>query len=265
MSNSLGRRLCLQAGVILASAWLVNTGNSQQSGGGISSLGITDDGRARFTWEANSEPDLAGYRLYVGTMPGLYSGYVDVGKVTAYELTDLLRGMRYYFALTAYNAMGLESGFTPELTWQVPLVASGGVLSDDGAPVTPSPLPEADVTDNFVDPENSPPTISSITPQLIAKNRPSEPIPFTIGDPESPASALQVIAESWNPIVLPPDALILEGSDDQRTLTIDPANGQSGTSMVTLAVTDGTAITSMSFEVTVENGDVVTHVLAPLE
>jgi hypothetical protein len=128
MSNSLARRLCLQAGVILASAWLVNTGYSQQSGGGISSLGITDDGTARFTWEANSEPDLAGYRLYVGTLPGLYSGYVDVGKVTAYELTELLRGMRYYFALTAYNTTGLESGFTPDLTWQVPLVASGGVV-----------------------------------------------------------------------------------------------------------------------------------------
>lgn len=62
----------------------------------------------RFTWDPNSEADLAGYRFY--TMDGDISlGVVDVGNVIQWTATGLEPGHRYSFYVTAYNASGLES------------------------------------------------------------------------------------------------------------------------------------------------------------
>ena len=69
------------------------------------------------TWNANTEPDLAGYRLYVGQAPGQYGEPVDVGNVTGHvmEITPEY-GATYYFALTAYDTSGNESGYSDEAT-----------------------------------------------------------------------------------------------------------------------------------------------------
>jgi hypothetical protein len=66
-------------------------------------------------WDANSETNLAGYKLYVGTSSGSYGAPVNVGNVTTHTVTGLASGT-YYFALTAYNSEGLESGFSNEVT-----------------------------------------------------------------------------------------------------------------------------------------------------
>ena len=49
-------------------------------------------------WDANTEPDLAGYKIYYGTASGDYSHSNDVGNVTEYTLTDLDEGVTYYLA-----------------------------------------------------------------------------------------------------------------------------------------------------------------------
>jgi hypothetical protein len=67
------------------------------------------------TWAANAETDLAGYKLYVGTTSGVYSRIVDVGKVTSYVIS-LPKGVTYFFALTAYDNAGNESGRSAELS-----------------------------------------------------------------------------------------------------------------------------------------------------
>ena len=35
------------------------------------------------TWDANTDPYTAGYRLYYGTAPGVYTTNLDVGNVSA--------------------------------------------------------------------------------------------------------------------------------------------------------------------------------------
>lgn len=65
-------------------------------------------------WNPNTEPDLAGYIVYYGTRSGVYEKEVDVGNITTSTIGALVRGVTYYFAVTAYDTEGLESGFSHE-------------------------------------------------------------------------------------------------------------------------------------------------------
>ena len=69
------------------------------------------------TWDPNSEPDLAGYEIYYGTASGNYQWKINVGNVTAYTVNNLDTGRTYYFAATAYNTKGQESGYSNEVVY----------------------------------------------------------------------------------------------------------------------------------------------------
>ena len=72
------------------------------------------------TWEANLESDLAGYRLYYGEKSRQYDSSISVGNVTRYEITGLDAGRRYFFAVTAIDLAGNESGFSNEVAIEFP-------------------------------------------------------------------------------------------------------------------------------------------------
>ncbi len=80
-------------------------------------------------WDANSEADLEGYRVYYGTSSGNYSVVTDVGKVTTFTVTNLGPGT-YYFAVTAYNS-NTESSFSNEVS--ATIGGSGLVISQVSA------------------------------------------------------------------------------------------------------------------------------------
>ncbi len=87
-------------------------------------------------WNPNSEEDLVGYIVYVGTSSGNYDFYEDVGNQTTYPLTDFMDGNDYYFVLTAYNTSGIESDFSNEVVYNPPLPTNG--IIDNGDPGTSS-------------------------------------------------------------------------------------------------------------------------------
>jgi hypothetical protein len=61
-------------------------------------------------WDANTEPDLAGYRLYeASTCAGTFALLVSVGKVTQTTLLGVTDGS-HCWRLTAFDASGNESG-----------------------------------------------------------------------------------------------------------------------------------------------------------
>ena len=68
--------------------------------------------------------DLAGFRVYYGTSSESYSSSVDVGNVASCYVTGLGTGDTYYFAITAYDLIGNESGYSNELIRTAELVES---------------------------------------------------------------------------------------------------------------------------------------------
>lgn len=85
-------------------------------------------------WDPNSEPDLAGYKVYYGTSTRNYAVSYDAGKVTTYGISGLQEGVTLYFAATAYDRYGNESDFSEEVVYTTPVanrapVAQSGTLS----------------------------------------------------------------------------------------------------------------------------------------
>ena len=76
-------------------------------------------GNVTLRWTANGEPDLAGYKIYVGTVSGTYnypgSPFVT-GKVTSYTVSNLPKGQTYVFAMSAYDSAGNESVLSAEVS-----------------------------------------------------------------------------------------------------------------------------------------------------
>ena len=81
-------------------------------------------------WDGNTEPDLAGYRVHYGTASGSYTTSVDVHNVTTSSIGTLTAGQTYYFAVTAYDASGNESGYSNQVSYSV--------AAANGAPATPA-------------------------------------------------------------------------------------------------------------------------------
>jgi len=60
--------------------------------------------------------DLAGYIVYYGTQSHNYGYKIKVGNVTTYTDTNLVNGVTYYFAVTAYDKLGNESKLSNEVS-----------------------------------------------------------------------------------------------------------------------------------------------------
>lgn len=85
------------------------------------------------TWQANTESDLNGYHVYVGTSSRKYGPPIPVGKTTEYVFNNLEGGEKYYFALTSLDTAGNESGFSSEVS---KYVEKTGSSSNSGSPVS---------------------------------------------------------------------------------------------------------------------------------
>ena len=71
-------------------------------------------------WDPNTEPDIAGYRLYYGTPAGNFTTVVNTGNTTNTTVEGLQPGATYAFYVTCYNTSGLESEPSNVVTYTVP-------------------------------------------------------------------------------------------------------------------------------------------------
>jgi hypothetical protein len=76
---------------------------------------------AVLTWDAVTDPNLGGYRVYVGTAPGVYDQPgVGVGNNPSHQVVGLRNQTKYYFAVTAFDFLGNESAFSNEVSKTTP-------------------------------------------------------------------------------------------------------------------------------------------------
>jgi subtilisin-like proprotein convertase family protein len=99
----------------------------------------------------------------------------------------------------------------------------------------------------------SPPAITAISNRVIRRFEGTGPIRFDISDRETRASALRVSASSSDSAVFDVDDIALSGVGSDWTIAVTNRSGQPGTATLTVSVTDGTAVTMMSFLVRVDS------------
>jgi hypothetical protein len=180
-------------------------------------------------WNPSSASALAGYKVYYGGSSQTYTSVVSVGLVTNATLSGMILGRTYYFAATSVDSLGVESQLSNETSYTVPT----------------NTVPTVSTT------TNTPPFISAIANQTIPVNTVTPALAFTVGDRETPAASLTVAANSSNPVLLPNSNIVLAGTGTNRSVTLTPAAGQTGTATVALTVCDTSLCTTASFQLTV--------------
>ncbi|MFN8528294.1 MAG: Ig-like domain-containing protein [Anaerolineae bacterium] len=132
------------------------------------------------------------------------------------------------------------AGQTGSATITVTITDGGSLTATDTFVVNVSPA------------ANTAPTISAIADQIINVNTSTAPLAFTIGDVETPAASLSVTRSSNNTTLVPNGNIVIGGSGANRTVTVTPAAGQTGTATITITVTDAGLLSAVElFTVTV--------------
>lgn len=87
----------------------------------MSTLAILTANAVELMWDRNPEPEVSGYKVYIGGASRSYHTVIDVGNTLSHNL-DRFKGSssNYYFAVTAYvtydGTNTLESPFSEEVT-----------------------------------------------------------------------------------------------------------------------------------------------------
>jgi hypothetical protein len=72
-------------------------------------------------WDPSSSSGIAAYRLYQGGASRTYTNVIAAGNATTATTSKLVNGSTYFFTVTAVDTNGLESDFSNEITYTVPL------------------------------------------------------------------------------------------------------------------------------------------------
>jgi len=106
-----------------------------------------------------------------------------------------------------------------------------------------------------VNPVNDLPSISAIPDQVLPEDG-SAVVSFIASDVETISANLSLSVTSSNTTLFPAGSLVFGGSGTNRVLSLTPAPNQSGTSLLTITVSDGTGgTTNRSFRATVNDSN----------
>jgi hypothetical protein len=93
---------------------------------------------AQITLAWDESDAAAGYKIYSGTASNNYTWVVDVGNTLSYTTANLTDGYTYYFAATAYDASGLESDYSDEVSYSANTVPCSYSISPGSASLNTS-------------------------------------------------------------------------------------------------------------------------------
>ena len=168
----------------------------------------------------------------------IFDGFVSSGSVTA--TPDASQTAVHDVSLTIVNGFGryrtstkAATGASTTMSW----TSNSAAILHLAANINAAPVVS--------------PTISNVTDQSINEDGTTGPLAFTIGDPDTPLANLTVTASSSNTTLVPNANLSLGGSGASRNITVTPVANLSGTSTITIEVSDGVNSASDTFLLTV--------------
>lgn len=79
-------------------------------------MGTPLSAAVKLSWTANKEPNIMGYKISYGNVPGSYTNTVDAGNATSFDVRSLVNEATYFFAVRAYNSLNNTSGYSAEIS-----------------------------------------------------------------------------------------------------------------------------------------------------
>ena len=185
-------------------------------------------GSVTLAWIPSADPSVVGYNLYYGGASGVYTNTIQAANSTNAIVSGLVDGATYYFAATAYDSTGLESPFSNEASYVVPLTVAN----------------------------NNPPTLDTLGNLTLNANAGLQTVSLSGITPgaATESQTLTVSAVSSNPALIPNPAVSYASANATGSLTFTPASNASGTATITVTVNDGQALNNtvtQTFTVTV--------------
>jgi hypothetical protein len=179
------------------------------------------------TWDTSTDPTVVGYNLYYGPATRTYTNVIPAGAATIATLSNARSGATYYFAATTYNAAGLESDYSAELSYTAQVI--GG---------------------------SQPPTLDLIPNLTINENAGLQTVNLTgiSAGAGNAAPSLTVTASSGNTGLIPNPSVAYASPNATGSLSFTPVAQASGTATITVTVNNGGAsnnLVSQTFTVTV--------------
>lgn len=172
-------------------------------------------GQLTLTWDDNSDNE-DGFKIE-RSLDG--ESFAEIATVAADVSTfldiSIVENLTYTYRVKAYNEH-TESGYSNSASGQVELL---GV-----------------------------PSISDVADFSLLEGGEPGAILFTIGDSDTNEQDLVVTANSSNQSLQQNDGIEIGGVGAERSISLNPVGGVSGTSIITISVSDGVNITSTSFE-----------------
>ena len=186
-------------------------------------------GSVTLAWNACTDPIVVGYNIYYGGASGTYTNEICAGNATNVTISGLAQGTTYYFAATAYSASGIESPFSSEVSYLVPINAPIG---------------------------NQPPTLNAITNLTINENAGLQTVSLSgiTSGATNENQTLTVTAISSNTGLIPNPTVNYTTANSTGSLTFTPVANGNGTANITVTVSDGGTsnnIVTRTFTVTV--------------
>ncbi|CAN2039225.1 hypothetical protein GMMP15_1110012 [Candidatus Magnetomoraceae bacterium gMMP-15] len=114
--------------------------------------------------------------------------------------------------------------------------------------------------DTFTLTVNDPPTVTAPSDQVVNINEPTDNLSVTVNDSETDPGDLVLTAESLNTTLVPNSNIILTGSGSARFVRILPEEDETGSTIITLTVSDGDAETTDTFTVTVNSAPTISDI-----
>ena len=172
-------------------------------------------------WDRSNDSSVTGYNLYYGQASGTYTNVVPCGPATSIVISNLALGVSYYFAATAINEAGLESGFSSEVVYQS--VSGAGTVTIGNT---------AQVYDGKPKPVSISTTPASLSVNLTYNGSTSAPVAAgsyqvvaTIADPNYTGSAtnLLIVARANAAILLSGLGQVFDGTPKLASASTIPS------------------------------------------